>query len=291
MNVKKTMNMKNKPTIPTLHQRENFKVNNMGTFRVVRLDTSAQSIEKMDKLYRHAFGSNFPMSAQDYAQIIVNGIVIGIIHNEENTLIGMRALVKEWEKSIPVDRPIFAEHKKLAYSNHTMIHEDYRSTGISKKIASHTFDWLREEKLPGVRVSVAPDNFRNIGFLTKTGFKIVDFSPNHFGKGLHRFHGVYMVANPNTMYEHKNYTIQDIIKKRIKVFDDSISADELSTHSIIAVRIISENHTNHANNNFDLFGQLLNKYRYQGVLLLRGEQIWGQFHQNSNNSYLVCKRS
>ena len=298
------MDMKNDPTILDLHPLENFSINNMGTFRVVRLHTlnpSAQTIRIIDKLYCHGFASDFPMLDEDHAQIIKDGVVIGIIHNEENALIGMRALVRNWRQSIPIDRLVLPEHEKLAYSNHTVVHEAYRNTMIGQKLASHTFDWLRDEQIPGVRLSIAPDNFRNLGYTTKTGFKIEDFSPNHYapedsspnhhGEEEHSFHAVYMVANPNTMYERKHEIIQDMANKRIKLFHDRIPADELKSHAMIAVQIITGEGSNHKTNNYDLFSQLLNKLKYQGVLLLRGEQIWGHSHQNSNHTYLVCERS
>ena len=66
---------------------------------------------------------------------------------------------------------------------------------------------------------------------------------------------------PTICYERKHEIIQDMANKRIKLFHDSIPADELKSHAMIAVQIITGEGSNHKTNNYDLFSQLLNKFK------------------------------
>lgn len=244
--------------------------------QVVELNASPRALEHMDTLYRHGFGNHLPMRPSDHRNMVNNGTVIGLF-NDEDRLVAMRALLPDWGQSIPLDPPSVPEHGRFAYSNHSIIDRNYRGTAVASILVEHTYQWLKRINRPGLRVSVAPDNYRSIGYLTKFGFRMVDHVPNLYGAGEHRFHGVWEIDNPNTAYQRKNEIKEALMKEN----GDTTSESDVSHDTkYVAVQLIGTVGTNQPNN-FEIFNTLLNEQGYEGVLIAP----WA-----GQENVLVCRR-
>ena len=244
--------------------------------QVVHLNASPWTLEQMDSLYRHGFGHHLPMRPAEHRSMINNGTVIGLI-NDEDRLVAMRALLPEWEQSIPLDPPSVPEHDRFAYSNYSIIDRNYRGTSVANILVEHTYRWLKGINRPGLRVSVAPDNYRSIGYLTKFGFRVVDYIPNLYGAGEHRFHGIWEIDNSNTAYQSKNEIKEALIKENGDAMSES---DGYHDAEYVAVQLIGTVGANKPNN-YEIFNTLLNVQGYEGVLITQ----WA-----GRENVLVCRR-
>lgn len=216
------------------------------------------------------------MKLDDHRSMVINGSVIGLF-NDEDRLVAMRALLPEWEDSIPRDPPSVPEHGRFAYSNHSIIERNYRGTTVTSILVEQTYQWLKRMHCPGLRVSVAPDNYRSIGYLTKFGFRMVDYAPNLYGLGEHRFHGIWEIDNPNTAYQRTN----QIKKMLVREIEDPMSASAGSHDAeYVAVQLLGAVGASQTNN-FETFRTLFNVQGYEGVLITQWE---------GGENVLVCRR-
>ncbi|MCP4133630.1 MAG: hypothetical protein GY754_21865 [bacterium] len=258
-------------------------------YQVFQLEPSGEILEEMYALYSHGLAHQYPLTFREYkkdAHIISEyGIFIGI-RDDHNNLIALRALLKSWKYADCHDKPLNPGYDDFAYLDHTVIVRNNRGSEISAKIAQYTITWLEKENLPGLRNSVPPGNFQNIGFMIKNGFFIDNFVFNLYGEGKHRFHGIYETAHPNESYAMKEKIRVRLIEGKIPVFFSVDTINKKDSPHMIALPIIE----NGAENNFKLFKYFLNNCGYKGILLLKGTKIWDIMEEKTQYTYLICKK-
>lgn len=221
------------------------------------------------------------MTQKQHKQMLERSTVLGIVNNKQE-LVAMRALVKHRKFSIPQDLPNQdrQEQNLAAYQNHTVIRRDYRGSSLSHRIAEHTIRWVKEQGFSGIRTSVAPENGVNIRYLTKNGYRIVDFVQDLYGPGEDRFHAYYEIAHPNNMYREKldlaGRIANDQIPKATKC------GETLSSKFVLVNLSRREGLFTRS-----LFDWVLNKQKYKGVLLLREEEMWKE--ASNHHNYLLCQ--
>ena len=236
------------------------------TLRLVELDSRDWVLEEVDRLFQIGFGSDHPMPRHEHVRLIEDGVVIGVL-NQREKLVGMRAIVRDWRDSLPLDPPIFDSHAIYPYVNHAVIDPAYRGGEVSTMIARYTRQWLTRNRLTGMRTSVAPWNLRNIGYFTKNGGLITDFKRHLYGENEHRFHGILLLSSENETLPTKSMVLELLAKGDI----EHVACPGRSGKYIAIELKDCKDDMLCEEGIFDLLEHYLNQAQYNGICLVKPE--------------------
>lgn len=76
---------------------------------------------------------------------------------------------------------------KNAYIYGVSIKERYRNQGLGTKLLSHAVDFLQQEGIQKIELTVDPENEQAIHVYKKIGFEITDLQEDVYGRGIKRY--------------------------------------------------------------------------------------------------------
>ncbi len=136
---------------------ENFSDNAGRSYLLAKLAPTSQTCLDMDRLYRVGFGEVLPLLHVDHIRMIEKGVSFGVF-TMSNEMVAFRSFLFDWKESNPLDKPFFQAHESYFYSNHTVVHPNYRNGEVANKIAEVTRQQACEKGKRGLRTSVSPWN-------------------------------------------------------------------------------------------------------------------------------------
>lgn len=163
---------------PMLKDTRHIKEIAGGVYSIELIGTSDLEIKELGDLYELGFGDHLPMSADEHRKMAFEGDTIGIREKSSGKLIAMRAMVYEKKQSNPLDTRIERHH---AYQNHTVIDPKFRGVGLIHELTSVAQDVAVQKNKTAILTCTAVDNSANLKALTRLGYQISDFAPDHFG--------------------------------------------------------------------------------------------------------------
>lgn len=159
-----------------------FFINGENYFAEV-MGTSDAELQEMYEMYIHGFGEHLPMSRDEHKAMAKAGDIIGI-RDKEGHMIALRAMVYDRKDSVPDDKHI---KDSQAYQNHTIIAKKSRGKGLIKELTRIATSQAIDKGKTAIITSVSPQNIANLVALTRLGYRITIYSPDHFGPDEHRY--------------------------------------------------------------------------------------------------------
>ncbi len=243
--------------------KENFLDSYGRSFLLAKLAPTSRICREMDRLYKIGFGVELPLLHVDHIRMIEKGESFGVF-SKSNEMVAFRSFLFDWKESNPLDKPLFQAHESYFYSNHTVVHPDYRNGEVANKIAEVTRQQACEKEKRGLRTSVSPWNLMGLSYHGKSGFRICSFVPNVFGPGEHRFQMVLEKNEKPDWYEKRSYYIKLLRGEKFVPGDHSEAFGEFKSIKLVSQKnIFSEN--NDLIKNLSIY---LNEKYYDGVSLI-----------------------
>ena len=263
---------------------ENFRDSTGKSFLIAKLAPTLQTCRDMDRLYRIGFGENLPLLHVDHIRIIEKGVSFGIFNNSKE-MIAYRSFVFDWRESNPIDKPFFQAHENYYYSNHTIVHPDYRNGAVANKIAEVTRQQICKKEKRGIRTSVSPWNLRGLAFHGKSGFRICSFIHDIFGPDEHRFQMVLEKNDQPEWYKKRNY-YKELLQSEKEV--PKGHSKDYKKFQLIKLdgqkKRFSENH-----DLIEKLGTYLNEKDYYGIVLIAAKLIDPEADENS--AFLILENN
>ncbi len=264
--------------------KESFHDSDGRFFLLAKLAPTSKICRDMDRLYKIGFGEKLPLLYVDHIRMIEKGVSFGVF-NELNEMIAFRSFLFDWKQSNPLDKPFFQAHENYFYSNHTVVHPNYRNGEVANIIAEVTRMQVCEKEKRGLRTSVSPWNLMGLSFHGKSGFRICSFVPNMFGTGEHRFQMVLEKNKKPDWYQKRSYYIKLLRGEKLVTGDH---VEDFGEYKYI--KLVSQKKTFSENN--DLIKNLsiyLNDKYYDGISLIPERFLDSESKENS--ALLILKKN
>ncbi len=193
--------------------------------------TSDGELQDLDMIYRHGFGEHLPMSLDEHKNMINNGDTI-VIRNAAGEITAVRAMVYAAEDSLPFDKHVEPRH---AYQNHTVVRTDYRGSGLVEELTQVAIKKAREKGKKAILTSVHPGNIANLTALTRQGYRVIKYSPDHFGPEEDR---VMLELQFDKVNSRKQEYFNELIQSgHLSLFDGSAESSRYLVHNTDAANI------------------------------------------------------
>ena len=263
---------------------ENFSDNAGRFYLLAKLAPTTQTCRDMDRLYRVGFGDDLPLLHVDHIRMIENGVSYGVF-NKSKEMIAFRAFLFDWRYSNPIDKPFFKDHENYFYSNHTVVHPNYRNGAVANKIAEVTRKQVYEKENIGMRTSVSPWNLRGLAFHGKSGFRICSFIPDIFGPGEHRFQMILEKRDQLEWYKKRNEYIELLRSEK------ELHMDYSKEHKKFQI-VKLDGQKKLFSKNCDLIkhlGTYLNEKYHSGIVLIPTKLIDPE--EDENSAFLILEKN
>lgn len=155
-----------------------------GEYQIFLFGNSDLEIQELDDIYRVGFGDHLPITQEEHRAMASHGDTIGIREKSSGKLVAVRAMVYQKDQSNPIDKHIQSHH---AYQNHTVIVPEARGRGLIYELTAASRDIAMKKGKTSILTCTSVENAANLKALTRLGYQISMYSPDHFGQGEHRY--------------------------------------------------------------------------------------------------------
>lgn len=143
------------------------------SFRVLE-KFDANLLDVLKRLEIENLGSDAAINEWQIPVIIRYGKFI-VAQFNSGEIIGACEIIREWKKS------------KVAFIHSFYIKEKYRNQGIGRGLLAYTKKMLKEENFKSVELTVDLENNAAVNLYKSFGFKLKEFRPDEYGKGVSRY--------------------------------------------------------------------------------------------------------